>query len=285
VSALDHIINELRPEGYSAQTTTPMRTDLEGKLTIFVHTTDTFEDCWEPFFTLLKHYWPTRRARVLLNTQFKDFKTSDPFIKSAKVGNPSRFNLKQSWSCRLLAGLKQVDTPYVLYLQEDYFLNAPVNVEMLLRCLGEIDKGCADYVGFHCSEPDADLTPADDALALVPQKANYRLCTQAGLWSKSTLLKYTIPGESVWEWERYGSRRAHKGDERFLCVQRHIPPVFPYIPTGVVRGRWYAPAVVDLFAEHRINVNFTKRGFYDPPYIFRKSQQLRSALRRIYMKI
>ena len=259
--------------------------NLENSLTVLVHTTDTFEDCWEPFFTLLTYYWPDRRARVLLNTQFKEFKTNDPSIHSAKVGNPSRFDLKRSWSCRLLAGLQKVNTPYVLYLQEDYFLNAPVDSEMLLRCLREIDKGNADYVGFYCSEPESALTPVDDMLALVPQKANYRLCTQAGLWRKNTLLKYTIPGESVWEWERYGSRRAHKGNERFLCVQRNIPPVFPYIPTGVVRGRWYAPAVVDLFGERGIDVDFSKRGFYEPGWAARQLQKYRSALRRIYMKI
>jgi hypothetical protein len=259
--------------------------DLGNQLTVMVHTTDTFEDCWQPFFKLLKYYWPCRRAEVLLNTQFKEFQSGDSSIRSAQVGNPSRFDLKRSWSCRLLAGLQQVDTPYVLYLQEDYFLNAPVDSEMLLRCLREIDKGNADYVGFYCSEPESTLNPVNDALALVPQKANYRLCTQAGLWRKSTLIKYTIPGESVWQWERYGSRRAHRGSERFLCTRRNIPSVFPYIPTGVVRGRWYAPAVVDLFAKHGISVDFSKRGFYEPGWVARKVQQCRSALRRVCMKV
>lgn len=262
-----------------------MTSQLENKLTVLVHTTDTFEDCWEPFFKLLTHYWLNRRAAVLLNTQFKEFRSVDPSIRSAKVGNPSSFDLKRSWSCRLLAGLQQINTPYVLYLQEDYFLNAPVDSEMLWRCLDEIDKGDADYVGFYCSEPESALTPVDDELALVPQKANYRLCTQAGLWRKSTLLKYTVPGESVWQWERYGSRRAHQGSERFLCIRRNIPSVFPYIPTGVVRGRWYAPAVVDLFAKHGISVDFSKRGFYEPGWAARKVQQCRSALRRVYMKV
>lgn len=261
-----------------------MTSELEDKLTVFVHTTDTFEDCWWPFFTLLRHYWPNRHSKVLLNTQFREFATDDPSIRSAKVGNPSRFDLKRSWSCRLLAGLQQIKTPYVLYLQEDYFLNAPVNTHMLLRGLHEIEKGNTDYVGFYCTEPESTLTAVDDALALVPQTANYRLCTQAGLWRKSTLLKYTIPGESVWQWERYGSRRAHRGSERFLCIRRSISSPFPYIPTGVVRGRWYAPAVVDLFAKHSISVDFSKRGFYEPSWIGRKIQQCRSALRRVYMK-
>jgi len=258
---------------------------LEDRLTIVVHTTDTFEDCWYPFFTLLQRYWPDRKASVLLNTQFKEFHSQDPTIRSAKVGNPSSFDLKRSWSCRLVAGLQQVNTPYVLYLQEDYFLNSPVDSQMLLRCLDEIDKGRADYVGFHCSEPESELAPVNDKLALVAQKANYRLCTQAGLWRKSTLLKYTIPGESVWQWERYGSRRAHGGQERFLCVRRDTPPVFPYVPTGVVKGRWYAPAVVDLFASHGIDVDYSKRGFYEPGWAARQIQKYRSALRRVYMKI
>jgi hypothetical protein len=29
-----------------------------------------------------------------------------------------------------------------------------------------------------------------------------------------------------------------------------------------VRGKWYAPAVVDLFAAHGISVDYSKRGFH-----------------------
>jgi hypothetical protein len=259
--------------------------NLENQLTVFVNTCDSYEDCWQPFFVLLKHYWPDRNCRVLLNTQFKEFLSDDSSIKSAKTGNPSRYSGKRSWSCCLKAGLERVETPYVLYLQEDYFLNAIVDNKRFLNCLQMLDKGTADYVGFYCSEPDSSMETLDETFASVPQRANYRLCTQAALWRKSTLLKYTIPGESGWQWERQGSRRAHLGSETFLCVQRKVPQIFPYTPTGVFRGQWYRPAVVDLFAKHKISIDFSRRGFYQPGWIERKIQLARSTLRRIYMKL
>jgi hypothetical protein len=36
--------------------------------------------------------------------------------------------------------------------------------------------------------------------------------------------------------------------------------IVPYIFTGIIQGRWYEP-VVDLFKNHDILVDFTKRGF------------------------
>lgn len=36
----------------------------------------------------------------------------------------------------------------------------------------------------------------------------------------------------------------------------------PYIKTGVIGGKWYHP-VMDLFKKHNIQVDFSKRGFYE----------------------
>ena len=40
--------------------------------TVFVNSTDTFEDAWAPFFHLLGDYWP-EVDKVVLNTETKDF--------------------------------------------------------------------------------------------------------------------------------------------------------------------------------------------------------------------
>jgi len=42
------------------------------------------------------------------------------------------------------------------------------------------------------------------------------------------------------------------------------PQVIPYTPTGIVKGRWYADAVVDLFAREGIEIDYERRGWYDP---------------------
>ena len=42
-------------------------------ITIVVNTCDAFEDCWVPFFTLLKTYWPSCSIKMLLTTFEKNF--------------------------------------------------------------------------------------------------------------------------------------------------------------------------------------------------------------------
>ena len=41
---------------------------------ILVNTTDSFSDCWNPFFKLFKKYWPNYGGKIYLNTEIKDFK-------------------------------------------------------------------------------------------------------------------------------------------------------------------------------------------------------------------
>ena len=45
-------------------------------LTIFVNTSDNFEDCWEPFFKLFKLYWPDCPYPIVLSLWFNHFSGS-----------------------------------------------------------------------------------------------------------------------------------------------------------------------------------------------------------------
>ena len=62
-------------------------------------------------------------------------------------------------------------------------------------------------------------------------------------------------------------------------------PVIAYEPTGIVRGRWYAPAVVELFDRHGIRVDFSGRGFYRVDRRERIVRGIRANLRRLAMRI
>jgi len=40
---------------------------------IFLNSTDSFEDCWLPFFTLIKKFWPNLEYKIYLNTETKEY--------------------------------------------------------------------------------------------------------------------------------------------------------------------------------------------------------------------
>jgi hypothetical protein len=258
-------------------------------LTILVNTSDGFEDCWAPFFQLFATYWPGCQYPVVLNTETKAPSFAGLPVRSSQVGlNAAR---RMTWSECLAACLDAIDTPYVLYLQEDYFLEAPVQQAYIETLLDEMRADRADVIRLMECGGSGPWSPSPNPLLWeVAQNARYRIALQAALWRKSILRGHLRLHESPWQLEVFGSARARRVKDRVLCVNRDRfhgegKEVFPYVPTGVVSGRWERRVVEPLFARHGIYVDFTRRGFHEagapqrrPPLVKRIADRARSLL-------
>ena len=238
-------------------------------LTVLVNTSDGFADCWGPFFTLMATFWPGCPYPIVLNTETAEHAHPAFRIRAARVGAGSSRRL--TWSECLARCLEAIETPYVLYLQEDFFLEAPVRQDWIETFLDTLRAGEADVIRLmECGGSGPWQPTRDPALWRVDRNARYRIALQAALWRKSTLLGSLRPHESAWQLEGFGSARARRRrGETVLCAARdrfHGPgrEIFPYQATGVVAGKWERAIVEPLFAAHAINVDFSRRGFYDP---------------------
>ena len=237
-------------------------------LTIVVNTCDGFADCWGPFFTLFAKFWPDCAYPIVLNTEGRDFKFPGLDICAAKVGRGSVRRL--TWSECLARCLDSIQTPFVLYLQEDYFLEAPVREYMLHSFLPVLREGHADVIRLmECEGSGPWQLTKDERLWAVDPFATYRISLQAALWRKSTLRSQLRMHESAWQLEVFGSGRARRnGTEHVLCAARDQfhglhREIIPYRPTGIVKGHWERAIVEPLFAAHGIEIDFAKRGFRD----------------------
>lgn len=236
-------------------------------LTILVNTSDSFEDCWVPFFTLLQRYWPECPYPIVLNTEKKDFQFPGLNIRTSKVNldEPRRL----TWSECLAKCLDGIETPYIFYLQEDYFLESKVDTKSFEALLQALRSGEADVVRvLECGGAGPWHPTKNPLLWEVDQKATYRISLQAGIWKKSVLRNSIKLHESPWQLEGFGSARARRRKEKIMCVNRDTfshpdKEIFPYKPTGVVAGRWDEAIVVPLFAKEKIEMDFSKRGFYN----------------------
>lgn len=259
-------------------------------LTILVNSCDNFEDCWHPFFKLLSIYWPDCAHRIILNTEHKTFAYRGLSIRSSQVATAWSGSGRIPWSDCLLRCLEQVETEYVLYLQEDYFLNAPVDQGLLLEFIALMSEKRIPHIRLMELDRNAGHrpSPVHPLLWEIHERADYRLNLQAGLWHKDTLCSYLRPGESAWQFERWGTRRSYQRGDAFLCqsldhfnARRRF--IVPYHPTGIVRGKWYEPAVKDLFIIHGIEMDFSKRGLHRPGVVRRWLVPWRARLRRLFM--
>lgn len=243
-------------------------------LTILVNTSDSFEDCWGPFFTLFEKFWPDCPYEIVLNTEHKDFKFDNLNIRCSKVANGVTRRL--TWSECLARCLDDIKTPYIFYLQEDYFLEKNVDKENFEAMVDLLRNNTADVIRVMECEGSGPWTPTENPLIWeVDKNAKYRIALQAGLWRKSTLRQSIRLHESPWQLEGFGSARARRRKERVFCVNRDRfstpeTEIFPYTPTGVVAGRWDEAIVVPLFKKHGIEMDFTKRGFYNKKIHIRK---------------
>jgi hypothetical protein len=265
--------------------------DLRNNLTVLVNSTDTFNDCWPPFFQLFKRYWPSCSCPVVLNTETRHYADAKlPLVCSKTQINEPDGSPRLPWSDCLIRCLDGIRTPFVLYLQEDYFLNGPVDEAFVAECVDVMVEHDVPHIRLMEVDDRAryHTTHLHPLLWQIDQRANYRVSLQAGLWSVAALKNLLRPGESAWTFERRGSVRAMSKPDVFLCQslehfnQQGRYPV-PYQPTGIVRGKWYAPAVVKLFAANGISIDYRKRGFYRDSLRRRMVIPLRALLRRAAM--
>jgi hypothetical protein len=167
----------------------------------------------------------------------------------------------------MLRALEHIPTETLLYLQDDYFLYDTVRTDVVdeaARILETEDLDCLRLM--ECGGAGPYEPTAYAWLCSVSHTAKYRISLQAGLWTKTGMRKYLRPHESPWQMEVWGSKRAARAEGGIWAVDRDVysedhTQVIPYVPTGVVRGKWRRDVVEDLFAEHGIEVPFGVRGW------------------------
>ncbi|PUE29121.1 hypothetical protein B9Z39_03340 [Limnohabitans sp. JirII-29] len=245
---------------------------MDSRFTILVNSSDGFTDCWGPFFKLLQRYWPGCQSRILLNTETHDYQHPELPVVATKVQGDSPRRL--TWSECLSAALDQVQTPLILYFQEDYFIRRAVQagkVEAALEHMlahPEVKHIALTGIG---SQPPFEPY-VDTRFQKIRRRARYRISTQAALWRVETLKSYLVAEENGWMFEIYGTWRARKRDELFLCADYSDAsggPAIEYLHTGIVKGQWLQE-IQDDFEANDIDIDFGKRGFYQPKNVLRR---------------
>jgi hypothetical protein len=254
----------------------------DASLAVLVNSSRGYRDCWFPFFRLLEIYWPECRFPLYLNVEEGLYQ--HPSLAVTCLTHPDgSLGTRLPWSDQLLASLEMIPERYVLYMQEDYFLDAPVDHVRLEECLAlaiGAGLGCVHLTpyGSHGGRTTAELPYLVD----VPRISHYRFSNQAAIWDKAVLASYVRPGESAWETEILGTLRSWSRPEPVRAVMEAAAggPVMSYTGTGIIRGTWH-PAVQPLFEKHGIDIDFSRRGFYDFPSRWgTRTKMLRTLARR-----
>jgi hypothetical protein len=194
--------------------------------TLLVSTFDGYSMCWPPFCHGLSKYYPDHPELVFVTNH-----------KAPPAGRGLALGTDGGWAKNLLAALERVSTPFLLYMQEDYWLKSAVTPQNIRDYVNLLERGQADYIRLlPVPGPDRDF-PGDARLGIIEPHAAYRTSLQAALWRKDTLAALIRPDESPWDFERNSGRRSACYGDRFLCVKRRRYGL-DYVFTAIVDGQW-----------------------------------------------
>ena len=237
---------------------------------VFVSSTDTYSDCWLPFFKLFKKFWPSYNGIIYLNTEFKSFSYPGLNIICTQV---RRFKPKGEivFSERLLLAFKHVvKEENLLYTHDDFFLEDYVNHDVINKLFDASIKYDYSYLNLttFANHGPFSQSPNVELIWEIDKKDEFRNSYQASFWKLSDMIKIIRKHEDPWRAEYYGSIGSRRMNFKYACLNRDFftskNQVFPYAnTTGIYRSKWIKETVYPLFKNNDIDIDFSIRGFYD----------------------
>ncbi len=189
---------------------------------------DRYSDLWPSFFYFFEKHWPDCPFRVFLCTNHRAFDHGT--VHTVPVGDDL------SWAHTNKEFMLRIPTPYVLILQEDFFLTRTVRTGEVLDYFRILKELHGVYLRLRADFPPNGQVPGFPTVGRIEPGTPYRVANQASIWNRETFLSLLKDGETAWDMERFGSRRSDALGDGFYTTRR---PAFFYPVTGVVkRGKW-----------------------------------------------
>ncbi len=184
-------------------------------LAIIIHTCDDYIFCWAGWHYFFKKYW---NFKLPFKIYFVNENLDVDFngIEQIKTGTGE-------WSVRLKKALTKIPEKNILYMQEDFWLQASIDIVKYYSVFYDLSL---DRLQFSPTDPTYTLFKKFKIGNLVLRKfarrSNYLISHQPSIWKKSFFLSCLDNEESPWENEIDGTKRLRKKYSSFAIFFSEI---------------------------------------------------------------
>lgn len=204
------------------------------KTAVLVSSCDFFDDCWEPFIYSIKKFWPDCDWPIYIISNKKSIQNCPENFHFIKTGEDRKFasNLKYA--------IQQINVEYIIYLQEDYFLNKQVDNKAINSHILYCSQNNVDYL--RLGPPYLKGKIVNEIYRQNNLKIQYALCLQSAIWKAETLNRLLIEGWTGWDFEYKVQRYALNNnlDLNILSLRETYKDLgINYVTgTAVRKGKW-----------------------------------------------
>ena len=208
---------------------------MAANLAVVISSCDLYSDCWKPLFHSIHQYWSDCPYSIYLISNHKD--SGDESIRTIKVGE------HLGWGSNTKKALAEIHEEYILYLQEDYFLGAPMSTDAVEKHVHFCSDNNVDYIRLEA--PYRDNLPIHGNIDYCedPVAAKYAFSLQPSIWKKDSLHQFCIEGWTGWDYERnicdYIQKNKINIRGSVVNSKRKADIGFPMVDgTGIRKGIW-----------------------------------------------
>ena len=222
-------------------------------LSIVVFSCDENEELWPIFHHYLNKYWPNHPRTYLLT----ETKHSSDFITIC-INTPI-----ERWSARIREALRIIPDTKVIFICDDCFLNADVNIPKLEKCCNILNDEKIANINFELSFDESDVDSNYPGFKIKQKNSSTRLSLLCGVWNRHALIDIlSIKDASPWDLESLQDMQNYAS---YIVSDEKIVSWFKDAPNGngaCIRGKWFKEAV-DFLKQDGIEVDYSKKGFYE----------------------
>lgn len=187
---------------------------------ILVASCDAFSDLWHTFFACFFKYWPDCPYPVYLGSNRVEY--ADQRVRSILIGEDI------DYSSNLMKMINQIPQGWIILWVDDRVLSSTVDTRRMKEFVSFSHRKNAGYTKLISTHPFSLLTEEGPGIGEIPKGKRYRFGITVGLWRKRLLMELLSTGESAWQLERFGCRRADAMEDTFYALhykKRFMPPL------------------------------------------------------------
>lgn len=146
-------------------------------LTIIVVSTDSYADIWAPFFDCKNKYWNDCKYETILVNNTLNVTYSNTYVLNC--GEDAQ------WSDRTRKVLSEIDTKYVCFLLEDYFISSTVDNDTIDEVISFMEtSGIKYYKLLSLSEFKSAPYKKSNHLREITAKYPYGISLMPAIWDR-----------------------------------------------------------------------------------------------------
>lgn len=248
---------------------------MNNDLTFLIVSYDGYSDMWNTFFECKEKYWNDCPYEFVLANNTIEYVRRD--VRVINCGKDAQ------WSTRTRMGLEAINTQYVCFLLEDFFISEDVDNQKIERAVKIMrDNGINYYKLMSLSKIRTPYFDKANKIRTIPANLKYGISLLAAIWERQHFLSLIGPEDyNPWKFEidrnvDVDNSRDDKSlvgvyDERNLLNICHM----------VVQGK-YLPSAVSTMTKKGIIISTDKRGIHST--FFEKKNTLKDTFFPILRK-